>query len=167
MRRFLAAKYGLAGTLAVTLVLASCGQAGKGTDMEITLESAKSSVMSAEREILALLPGEAVRSTFTHDTSSLMSCDGDRKKWVGDAVAELAAGVDRNGFLDKVSETMRGREGWKVSEDKTARGDRSIGLLHEDGTHLMVAFEETPESLRVAGYSACFDFPQYEYGEEY
>jgi hypothetical protein len=54
-----------------------------------------------------------------------------------------------------------------ITLESAAGGDRSIGLLHGDGTHLMVAFEETPESLRVAGYSACFDFPEYEYGEEY
>ncbi|WP_258802829.1 hypothetical protein [Pseudarthrobacter sp. NS4] len=135
--------------------------------MDLRLESAKSSVMSAEQEILALLPADAILSTFAHDTSSLMSCDGDRKKWVGDAVADLMPGVDRDAFLDEVAAAMDSRAGWKVSEDKTLDGDRSLGLLHEDGTHLMVAFQEAPESLRIAGYSGCFDFPEYEYGEEY
>ncbi|CCQ45396.1 putative uncharacterized protein [Pseudarthrobacter siccitolerans] len=135
--------------------------------MDLSLESAKSSVMSAEQEIVALLPPDAVLSTFAHDTSSLMSCDGDRKKWVGDAVADLMPGVDRDAFLDKVAAEIGNRSGWKVSEDKTLDGDRSLGLLHEDGTHLMVAFQEAPESLRIAGYSGCFNFPEYEYGEEY
>jgi hypothetical protein len=46
-------------------------------------------------------------------------------------------------------------------------GARRIDLLHSDGTHLFVFFVNRPEWLRVEGYSACFDFPGYEYGEEY
>jgi organic hydroperoxide reductase OsmC/OhrA len=31
----------------------------------------------------------------------------------------------------------------------------------------VVSFYDSPETLRVAGYSACFDLPEYEYGEKY
>lgn len=147
--------------------MASCGQAGNGKDMDISLESAKSKVMSMEQEIVALLPEDAVLSTWANETSSLLRCEGDRKKWAGDAEAELMPGVDRDGFLDKVAAAMSGRAGWRVSEDRTLSGDRSLDLLHEDGTHLLVSFEEPPETLRIAGYSACFDLPEYQYGEKY
>jgi len=124
--------------------------------------------MSLEQEILGLLPENAVLSTFAHDTSSLMPCSGgDRRKWTGDAVAEVGAGVDRGAILDEVVELMAARDGWKVEDGATPHGARRIDLLHSDGTHLFVSFEDGPESLRVAGYSACFDFPEYEYGEEY
>jgi hypothetical protein len=55
----------------------------------------------------------------------------------------------------------------KSKDGTTPHGARRIDLLHSDGTHLLVSFEDGPESLRVAGYSACFDFPEYEYGEKY
>lgn len=135
--------------------------------MDISLESAKSKVMSMEQELLALLPEEAVSSTWANDTSNLLSCGDDRKKWAGDAEAELLPGVDRDGFMNDAAAAFSGREGWKVAEEQTSKGDRSLDLLHEDGTHLMVSFEEDPEALRIAGFSACFDFPEYEYGEEY
>lgn len=141
--------------------------AGKGKDMDISLESAKSKVMSMEQELMALLPGDAVFSTWANDTSNLLSCAGERKKWAGDAEAELLPGVDRDGFMNDAAAVFSGREGWKVTEEQTSKGDRSLDLLHEDGTHLMVSFEEDPEALRIAGFSACFDFPEYEYGEEY
>jgi hypothetical protein len=148
-------------------MVASCGQAGNGKEMDTSLESAKSKVMSLEQEIVQLLPQDAVTSTWANDSSSLLRCEGERKKWAGDAVAELMPGVDRDGFLDEVAASMSGRTGWKVSEDTTPDGERSLELLHEDGTHVLVSFEESPESLRIVGYSACFDLPEYEYGEKY
>ncbi|MGN7249700.1 hypothetical protein [Arthrobacter sp. SAFR-014] len=124
--------------------------------------------MSSEQEILGLLPDHAVLSTFAHDTSSLMSCtDGERWKWTGDAVAEVGAGVDRDATLDEVVELMQARDGWTVKDGAAPDGARRIDLLHSDGTHLFVFFVDGPESLRVEGYSACFDFPEYEYGEKY
>ncbi|WP_455834939.1 hypothetical protein [Pseudarthrobacter siccitolerans] len=136
--------------------------------MDISLESAKTKVMSSEQEILGLLPGDVVLSTFAHDTSSLMPCtDGDRLKWTGDAVAELGGAVDRDGILDEVLELMEAKDGWTVKDGTAPNGTRRIDLLHNDGTHLFVFFVDGPESLRVEGYSACFDFPEYEYGEEY
>lgn len=136
--------------------------------MDISLESAKTKVMSSEQEILGLLPDGAVVSTFAHDTSSLMPCTGGNlRKWTGDAVAELGASVDRSAFLDAVVELMEARDGWKVKDGTAPDGGRRLDLLHSDGTHLFVFFLDGPEALRVEGYSACFDFPEYEYGEEY
>jgi hypothetical protein len=149
-------------------MVVSCGQPGNGQNTDVSLESAKSKVMSLEQEILGRLPENAVLSTFAHDTSSLMPCaDGDRRKWTGDAVAEVGAGMDRGAVLDDVVQLMAARDGWKVEDGTTPHGARRIELLHSDGTHLFVFFVDGPESLRVEGYSACFDFPEYEYGEKY
>jgi hypothetical protein len=41
-----------------------------------------------------------------------------------------------------------------------------VDLLHDDGTHLLVSFWDGPESLRIGSFSACFEFPEYQYGEE-
>lgn len=136
--------------------------------MGVSLESAKTKVMSSEQEILALLPGSSVVSTFTDNTSRLMSCtDGNRRKWTGDAEAKLGNAVDREGFLDEVVQHMQAKDGWKVKDGTAPDGARRLDLLHSDGTHLFVFFLDSSESLRVEGYSACFDLPEYEYGEEY
>ncbi|WP_240720834.1 hypothetical protein [Pseudarthrobacter sp. NamE2] len=135
--------------------------------MDVTLETAKNKVMSAEQDIIGMLPQDKVIRSFAHDTSPLMACPGEQKKWSGDAEAELAPGVDRDSFLDAVVESMQSRDGWQVDDAKAAGGERRLNLLHSDGTHLLVSFSDAPETLRVAGYSACFEFPGYEYGEEY
>ena len=135
--------------------------------MDLTLETAKNKVMSAEQDIIGMLPQDKVISSFAHNTSPLMACTGEQKKWTGDAEAELAPGVDRDSFLDAVAASMQSRDGWQVDDGEGADGGRRVDLLHSDGTHLLVSFRDAPETLRVAGYSACFDFPEYEYGEEY
>lgn len=123
--------------------------------------------MSVEQDIIDLLPQDKIISRFAHDTSPLMACSGEQRKWTGDAVAELGTSVQRDAFLDEVVEMMASRDGWTVKDGTAPNGARRIDLLHSDGTHLFVFFLKSPESLRVAGYSACFDFPEYEYGEEY
>lgn len=148
-------------------MVAACGQAGEGTHMDGSLESAKDKVMSIEQEIIGLLPADKIVSRFAHDTSPLMLCSGEQRKWTGDAEAELEPGVDRDAFLDAVVKSMQSKDGWQIKDGTAAGGERRVDLLHGDGTHLLVSFQSGSEALRVAGYSACFDFPEYEYGEEY
>lgn len=155
------------GTIALSLTLAACGPAESGKTMTTTLESAKSKVMSLEQEIVAMIPEGRVLSRSANDTSGLMTCRNEQKKWTGDAEAEVDAGIDRDQFLDSVRDSMAGRDGWKVADDTDQDGDRRVDLLHDDGTHLLVSFYDSPVTLRVAGYSACFEFPEYEYGEKY
>lgn len=88
-------------------------------------------------------------------------------KWTGGAEAKLGQVVDREGFLDEVVKLMQAKDGWKVKDGTAPYGARRVDLLHSDGTHLFVFFLDHPESLRMEGYSACFDFPEYEYGEKY
>lgn len=156
-----------AATIFLSLTLAACGQAESGKTMTTTLESAKSKVISLQKEITVMVPEDLVISRFANDVSSLMRCDGEQKKWTGAAEIELAPGIDREVFLDKVRDSIAGRDGWKVSDDTDQDGGRRVDILHDDGTHLLVSFYDSPETLRVAGFSACFDLPGYEYGEKY
>jgi hypothetical protein len=157
----------VAGTTALLATVASCGQAAHREMTDVTLETAKTKVMSLEQEIVGMLPHDKVVSRFAHDSSPLMRCSSRQLKWTGDAKVELAPGVDRDSFLDALVESMQSRDGWQVDDGESAHGKRRADLLHSDGTHLLVSFRDAPETLRVAGYSACFDFPEYEYGEEY
>jgi hypothetical protein len=133
----------------------------------ISLESAKSKLLAAQREIIDMVPGELAISVFENDTSSLMSCRGEQKKWVGTGQVQLRPGLGRDDFLDGVKASFSDRSGWSAKESKDNEGKRRVELLHEDGTHLLVSFWDGPESLQIGSFSACFDFPEYEYGEEY
>jgi hypothetical protein len=133
----------------------------------ISLESAKSKLLAAQREIIDMVPGELAISVFENDTSSLMSCRGEQKKWVGTGQVQLRPGLGRDDFLDGVKASFSDRSGWSAKDSKDNEGKRRVELLHEDGTHLLVSFWDGPESLQIGSFSACFDFPEYEYGEEY
>ena len=152
---------------ALTALVASCGSTGSRTDMSISLESAKSRVISMEQEIASRVPEEYVVSRSAQDTSSLMSCGGDRKQWTGATEVQLNPGLDRDLFLDDLARSLSGRDGWDVNEDRDTNGERRLDVVNQDGTELLISFYSAPETLRVAGFSACFDFPEYQYGEKY
>ena len=133
----------------------------------LTLETAKSKLLAVQHEIIGMVPAGLVVSVFENDTSSLIPCRGDQKKWTGAGQVELRPGLDRTTFLDQVRNSLSGRPGWSATDGKDQDGNRRVDLLHDDGTHLLVSFWDGPESLQIGSFSACFDFPEYEYGEKY
>ena len=133
----------------------------------ITLETAKAKLLAVQHEIIEMVPPELALSVFENDTSSLMPCRGEQKKWAGSGNVELRPGLDRAKFLDQVRDALSGRTGWKATDGTDNNGNRRVDLLHEDGTHLLVSFWDGPESLRIGSFSACFEFPEYQYGEKY
>jgi hypothetical protein len=114
-----------------------------------------------------MVPQERVISVFESETSGLLTYKGSQKKWHGTGQVELKPGLDRTAFLDGVRDDFAGREGWRVSERLDHDGARDVDLLAKDGTHLIVGIWDGPESLQIDSFSSCFDFPEYEYGEEY
>ena len=133
----------------------------------LTLETAKSKLLTVQHEIMGMVPADLVVSVFENDTSSLMPCRGEQKKWAGTGQVELRPGLDRTKFLDQVRDSLSGQPGWSATDGKDNDGNRRVDLLHDDGTHLLVSFWDGPESLQIGSFSACFDFPEYQYGEKY
>ena len=133
----------------------------------VTLETAKSKLLAVQHEIIEMVPADVVVSVFENDTSSLMPCRGEQKKWVGAGQVGLRPGLDRTRFLDEVRDSVAGRTGWSATDGTDNNGNRRVDLLHEDGSQLLVSFWDGPESLRIGSFSACFEFPEYEYGEKY
>ena len=132
-----------------------------------TLETAKSKLLAVQHEIIAMVPADMAVSVFENDTSSLMPCRGEQKKWAGTGQVELLPGLDRTKFLDGLRDSVSARPGWSATDGKDNDGNRRVELLHEDGTQLLVSFWDGPESLQIDSFSACFEFPEYEYGEKY
>jgi hypothetical protein len=128
----------------------------------ITLETAKSKLLAVQHEIIEKVPADVAESI-----SSLMPCRGEQKKWAGTGQVELLPGLDRTKFLDEVRESVSARPGWSATDGTDNDGNRRVELLHEDGTQLLVSFWDGPESLQIDSFSACFDFPEYQYGEKY
>ena len=127
---------------------------------QVTLETAKSKLLAVQHEIIGMVPADVVVSVFENDTSSLMPCRGEQKKWVGTGQVELLPGLDRTKFLDEVRDSLSGRSGWSATDGTDNDGNRRVELLHEDGTQLLVSFWDGPESLRIGSFSACFEFPE-------
>ena len=133
----------------------------------ITLETAKSKLLAVQHEIIGMVPADVVVSVFENDTSSLMPCRGEQKKWVGTGQVELLPGLDRTKFLDEVRDSLSGRS---AGPRRTARTTTVIaGWISSMTTApiCLVSFWDGPESLQIGSFSACFEFPEYQYGEKY
>lgn len=157
-----------ATAITLALGLSSCGSLGAVRQMQdVTLQEAKTKVLTLQHQIVEKVPKDLVVSVFESDSSSLLSCGGDRKKWAGTGQVELKPGLDRDEYLDEVRDSMSGREGWKVRDGADKDGERVVELRHTDGTHVIVGIWDGPESVQISSFSACFDFPEYEYGEKY
>ena len=110
----------------------------------MTLETAKSKLLAVQHEIIAMVPADVAVSIFENDTSSLMPCRGEQKKWVGTGQVELLPGLDRTKFLDGLRDSVSARPGWSATDGKDNDGNRRVELLHEDGTQLLVSFWDGP-----------------------
>lgn len=155
--------------ISLAVGLASCGPTGESKQMpgEITLEAAKSKLLALQHKIIEMVPADLVISVFENETSSLMPCTGDQKKWTGTGQVELGPGLDRTTFLDDVRDMVSNEPGWTANDGADGDGARHVDIRHDDGTHLVVGIWDGPESLQIDSFSACFDFPEYQYGKEY
>lgn len=153
-------------SLALSLSSCGAGEAQNGSS-NMTLAEAKTNLLTLQHQIMDMVPEELVVSVFENDSSSLLSCQGDMKKWTGTGQVELQPGLDRDKFLNQVRDRTRGMQGWTVKDDSDSDGARTVDILHDDGTHLIVGIWDGPESVQIDGFSACFDLPEYEYGEKY
>ena len=157
-----------AAAVSLAVSLASCGVEEANKEMSnMTLEEAKTKLLTLQHQIIEMVPEELVVSVFENDSSGLLNCRGDKKKWTGTGQVELQPGLDRDKFLDQVRDRTKDIQGWTVKDDSDSDGARTVDILHDDGTHLIVGIWDGPESLQIDSFSACFDFPEYEYGEKY
>ncbi|MHA7220994.1 hypothetical protein ACX80S_01465 [Arthrobacter sp. RHLT1-20] len=157
-----------AAVMGLAVGLASCGSTGAGNQMSnITLEAAKGKLLDLQHQIIERVPKDLVITVVENDRSTLMQCPGDQKKWTGTGQVELRPGLDRTKFLNDVRDMVAGQPDWKIGGGTDKDGAPTVDLLHNDGTHLIVGIWDGPESLQIDGFSACFDFPEYQYGEEY
>ena len=158
----------VSAALSLALSLSSCGAEEAHDGMsKMTLEKAKTKLLTLQHQIMDMVPDELVVSVFENDSSSLLSCQGDKKKWTGTGQVALQPGLDRDKFLNQVRDRTRDMQGWTVKDDSDSDGARTVDILHDDGTHLIVGIWDGPESVQIDGFSACFDLPEYEYGEKY
>lgn len=157
------AAFSAASVVVALLLLTGCAPAAG----EASLEEAKERVLAKERSLVSMIDEHTVGEPFISETSGLMSCEGDRKKWTGTAQVELAGETDADAVLDSIRDVIRTEEGWQAEDDTNAEGERTVDITHENGAHLMASVWGEPRSLQIDAFSGCFDFPEYEYGEEY
>ena len=155
-------------SLLVMLLAAGCAKTQQLERPAVDLQTAKSTTMANERDIVAVIAPEDTGETKQNDASNLLACSDGEYSWTGQINVILVPGADGPGYVQKIKDAWSGKGGWNVAERTTAQGETVVDITNDAGYSHGVDFSAENKTIRVMSFSPCFTMdPPYEYGNEY
>lgn len=155
-------------SLLVMLLAAGCAKPQQLERPAVDLQTAKSTTMANERDMVAVIAPGDIAETKQNQVSNLLSCSDGGHSWTGQINAILVPGADGPGYVQKIKEAWTGKGGWTVAERTTAQGETVVDIANDAGYSHGVDFSQKYNAIRVMSFSPCFTMdPPYEYGTEY
>ncbi len=158
----------LLAALLVVLATAGCSQSQQPERTAVDLQTAKTTTMANERELIAVIAPEDIVDVKQNETSSLLGCSDGGHLWTGQIYVTLAPGADGPGYMQKIMDTWAAKDGWNVSERTTDQGQEVADITNEAGYNHGLDYSGKSNAIRVMSFSPCFTMdPPYEYGTKY
>lgn len=155
-------------SLLVTFLAAGCAKTQQPERPAVDLQTAKSTTMANERDMVAVIAPENIVETKQNQVSNLLGCSGGEYSWTGQINVLLVPGTDGPGYVQKIKEAWTGKDDWNVAERSTAQGEAVVDITNDAGYSHGVDFSAEHNAVRVMSFSPCFTMdPPYEYGKEY
>ena len=155
-------------SLLVMLLAAGCAKTQEAEVAAVDLQTAKSTTMANERDIVAVIAPEDTVETKQNDVSNLLACSDGEYLWTGQINVFLVPGADGPGYVQKIKDAWSGKGDWNVTERTTAQGEAVVDITNHAGYSHGVDFSAKHNIIRVMSFSPCFTMdPPYEYGNEY
>ena len=102
----------------VTLVgLVACSGQGAAPKADLTVETAKATVLAEGQRLVTAIPEEYVQSYHQLESAHLLSCAGERYKWPDQGSVSLKGDPDISMLLAKIQETYAKRPGFSARID--------------------------------------------------
>ncbi len=162
---------GIAAALAVASMLSACSVSPEEDPVTLTLDDAKSEVLVATDDILALVPDDVVTERFPRAETSrvLFECDDpDSYYWPGGAQLKIDPSTDAAALFDAIHAAWAERDGWEITwKERGEAGVYHLDLYRSDGLHLAVMNLESNTVLDVSGFSPCFVLEDYDPNRAY
>lgn len=147
--------------LTVTGCVASGGDSMSGVNEDLTLDEAKQSAMSVERDIAALIPSEFVASVEQRQHGVLLSCDDDRGyQWTGHTDVIVQGDPNPAAIVDAVVGEYETRESFAANVETTADGHPSAHVRGEYGAGYLVTESVDHTAIEILSFSPCFRLPE-------
>ena len=157
--------------VAAASVLSACSVSPEEDPMTLTLDAAKSEVLVATDDILALVPEEIVteRLPRTETSRVLFECEEpDSYFWPGGAQVKIDPSTDAAALFDTIHATWAQRDGWELTwKERGEEGVYHLDLYRTDGLHLAVMNLESNTLLDISGFSPCFVLDDYDPNRAY
>lgn len=157
--------------LAAASVLSACSVSSEEDPVTLTLDAAKSEVLVATDDLLALVPEEIVTERFPRTETSrvLFACDDpDTYYWPGGAQLGIDPSTDAAALFDTIHEAWAERDGWEITwKERGESGVYHLDLYRSDGLHLAVMNLESNTVLDISGFSPCFVLEDYDPNRAY
>lgn len=158
----------LLAALLVVLATAGCSQSQQPERTAVDLQTAKTTTMANERELIAVIAPEDIADVKQNETSSLLGCSDGGHLWTGQIYVTLAPGVDGPGYMQKIMDTWAAKDGWNVKERTTDQGQRVADITNEAGYNHGLDYSAKSNAIRVMSFSPCFTMdPPYQVGTKY
>ena len=152
----------------VLLTAAGCATTQQTERPAVDLQTAKSTTMANERDMVAVIAPEDIVGTQQNKVSNLLGCSDGGHSWTGQITVTLVPGADGDGYVRAIKDAWTGRDGWTVSQRTTAENEPVVDITNAAGYSHGLDFSKKHNAVRVMSFSPCFTLdPPYEYGNEY
>lgn len=154
--------------LLVMIFAAGCAKTPPTERPAVDLQTAKSTTMETERDMIGIIAPEDIVEIKQNETSSLLGCSDGEYAWTGQIVAHLQDGVDGPAYVQKIKEAWSQKGDWNVAQRTTAQGVTVVDISNAAGYSHGVDYSEKHHVVRIMSFSPCVILdPPYEYGTEY
>lgn len=155
------------GALVLAALLSGCGGGSPGgetvnkVDTSPSLEDAKQTAMSVERDLAAFVPAQNVVSTDQKQTGVLLSCEGERAfQWTGDTKVMTQGTVDFGSIVDDIVNAFTSRDGYDARRTTTDDGQPRAHIIGEYGATYLVEPSVDNTAINILSFSPCFVLPE-------
>jgi hypothetical protein len=145
----------LAVACVILLALVACSGPGAAPKADLTVETAKATVLAEGQRLVAAIPEEYVQSYHQLESAHLLSCAGERYKWPDQGTVSLKGDPNISMLLVKIEDTYAKRPGFSARIDSAWDGRDLLVISADEGSHYYVS-AGSEGKLHVDSFSACF-----------
>ncbi|MGR6742439.1 hypothetical protein [Microbacterium arborescens] len=149
--------------LTLGAMLVSCGQGAtvENSISDLTVDEAKQTAMSMERDLVSHLDPDRVVSVDQLQVGGFFRCGEEQVvQWTGHTEVVVTPDFDIEATVDRIVEEYSDREGFEVKRDVTSLGDPGVHIIGRYGAGYLLSPGVDDNVIEILSFSPCFTLPE-------